>query len=190
MAYPIALLAHIYSLDAAQDINLPTRHRVYACRAVLVAGTDKQKRKLGETLLNSQWPEELVYSIIPELYPCTLNIDEVVALATRTNEIPNLVGGLGYTLHSLIRSEAVGIEQVRQFRAAFTAKIWESRNEDSRVDQCHSAYDHFTDAILAGCARDTKARVLFRRNLRLGLVARYRVVFREAKAIHYRERRP
>ena len=152
---PLIACTHL-SLDAAQDINLPTRHRVYACRAVLVAGTDKQKRKLGETLLNSQWPEELVYSIISELYPCTLNIDEVVALATRTKEIPNLVGGLGYTLHSLILSEAVGIEQVRQFRAAFSAKIWESRNEDSRVDQCHSAYDHFTDAILAGCARDTK----------------------------------
>ena len=145
-----------YSLDAALDIDLPTHHRIYACRAVLTAGTDKQKRMLGKTLMNSQWPEELVYSTIPELYPCTLNIDEVVALATRTKEIPNLVGGLGYTLHSLIRSEAVGIEQVRQFRAAFTAKIWESRNEDSRVDQCHSAYDHFTDAILAGCARDTE----------------------------------
>ena len=152
---PLIACTHL-SFDAALDINLPTRHRVYACRAVLVAGTDKQKRKLGETLLNSQWPEELVYSIIPELYPSTLNIYEVVALATRTKEIPNLVGGLGYTLHSLIRSEAVGIEQVRLLRAAFTAKIWGNRKEDCRVFQCQSAYDHFADAILAGCAHDNK----------------------------------
>ena len=145
-----------YSLDAALDTDLPTHHRIYACRAVLTAGTDKQKRMLGETLMNSQWPEELVYSIIPELYPCRLNIDEVVTLATKTKEIPNLVGGLGYTLHSLIRNKEVGIEQVRSLRAAFTAKIWESRNEDCRVYQCQSAYDHFTDAILAGCARDNK----------------------------------
>ena len=144
-----------YSLDAALDTDLPTHHRIYACRAILTAGTDKQKRMLGETLMNSQWPEELVYSIIPELYPCSLNIDEVVTLATKTNEISNLVDGLGYTLHSLIRSEAVGIEQVRQLRAAFTAKIWGNRKEDCRVYQCQSAYDHFADAILAGCARDT-----------------------------------
>ena len=152
---PLNSCTHL-SFDAALDIGLPTRHRIYACRAVLTAGTDKQKRMLGKTLMKSQWPEELVYSIIPELYPCSLKIDEVVTLATKTKEIPNLVDGLGYTLHSLIRSEAVGIEQVRQLRAAFTAKIWGNRKEDCRVYQCQSAYDHFADAILAGCARDTK----------------------------------
>lgn len=144
-----------YSLNAALDMDLPTRHRIYACHAVLTAGTNKQKRLLGETLMNSQWPEELVYSIISELSPCSLNIDEVVTLATKTNEIPNMVDGLGYNLHSLIWSEAIGIEQVRLFRAAFTAKIWENKNEDCQVNQCHSAYDHFADAVLAGCARDT-----------------------------------
>lgn len=145
-----------YSLNAALDIDLPILHRIYACRAVLTAGTDKQKRMLGENLMNSQWPEELVCSIIPELYPCSLNIDEVVTLATKTNEIPNLVDGLGYNLHSLVWSEAVEIEQVRLLRAAFTVKIWENKYKDCRVNQFLSVYDHFADAILAGCARDTK----------------------------------
>ena len=145
-----------YSLDAALDTELPTNHRIYACRAVLTAGTKMQKQKLGKPLMDGQWPEDLVYSIIPDIYPCILNIDEVVALAKKIKNIPSMVHGLGYALHSLIRNTEVGIEQVRLLRTSFSTMVWENRESDCCVLNCHSAYDHFTDAILAGCARDTE----------------------------------
>ena len=54
----------------------------------------------------------------------------------------------------LMHEEALTIDQVRQLRGAYSEAIWENRTEDSRVFQAHSAFDHFADAILAGCARD------------------------------------
>ena len=152
---PLPACAHL-SFGAAFDITLPVYHRIYACRGILTAGTSEQKRKLGQELLNGGWPDRLVYSIIPELCPDSLGTDEVVALAKQTEEIPNTVDGLGYALYSLIRREGVGIEQARSFRKAFSEEVWANRRPDCKIDMCHSKYDHFTDAILAACARDTE----------------------------------
>ena len=151
---PLPACAHL-SVNAAFDTNLPIYHRVYACFGILVAGTVEQKRKLGQTLLNEQWPTELVYPIIPKLLPDSLRTDEIVALAKKTAETPNTMHGLGFALYSLIHREEVGIEQVRSLRAAFTKEVWENRRDDCDTYKCHSAFDYFTDAILAACARDT-----------------------------------
>ena len=151
---PLPACAHL-SFDAAFDTNLPIYHRVYACLGVFAAGTLEQKRKLGQTLLNEQWPTKLVYSVIPELYPDSLSTDEIVALAKQTEETPKTVHGLGYALYSLIRHEKVGIDQARSLRTAFAREVWENRSADCKMYECHSEFDHFTDAILAACARDT-----------------------------------
>lgn len=151
---PLPACAHL-SFNAAFDANLPIDHRVYACFGILAAGTVEQKRKLGQTLLNEQWPTKLVYPIIPKLLPDSLRTDEIVALAKKTEETPNTAYGLGFALYSLIRHEHVGIEQVRWLQKAFTTEVWENRRDDCDTYKCHSTFDHFTDAILAACARDT-----------------------------------
>ena len=151
---PLPGCVHL-SFNAAFDTNLPIYHRVYACFGILAAGTVEQKRKLGQTLLNEQWPTKLVYPIIPKLLPDCLRTDEIVVLAKKTEETPNTVHGLGFALYSLIRHEQVGIEQVRSLQKAFTTDVWENRRDDCDTYKCHSAFDHFTDAILAACARDT-----------------------------------
>ena len=151
---PLPACAHL-SYEAAFDTNLPVYHRVYACLGILAAGTVKQKRELGQKLMNEQWPKKLVYAIIPELYPDSMRIDEIVALAKKTEETPKTVHGLGFALYSLIRRAEVGIDQARSLRAAFAREVWEKRRADCKMYECHSEYDHFTDAILAACARDT-----------------------------------
>ena len=151
---PLPACSHL-SYEAAFDTNLPVYHRVYACLGILAAGTVKQKRKLGQKLMNEQWPTRLVYAIIPKLYPDSLRIDEIVALAKKTEETPRTVHGLGFALHSLIRRAKVGIEQLRSLRAAFAKEVWENRRANCKMYECHSEYDHFTDSILAACAHDT-----------------------------------
>jgi len=151
---PLPACAHL-SYEAAFDTNLPIYHRVYACLGVLAAGILEQKRKLGQALLNEQWPTKLVYSVIPELYPKSLSIDEIVALAKQAKETPNTVHGLGFALYSLIHREEVGIDQARSLREAFSKEVWEKRRADCKLYESHSEFDHFTDAILAACARDT-----------------------------------
>lgn len=151
---PLPACAH-FSFDAAFDTKLSIDHRIYACRGVLAAGTSEQKQELGQVLLNEEWDAQLVYRIIPDLHPGSLGTDEIVALAKKTEETPNTVDGLGFALYSLIHREEVGIEQVRSLRAAFTKEVWENRRDDCDTYKCYSAFDHFTDAILAACARDT-----------------------------------
>ena len=151
---PLPACAHL-SYEAAFDTNLPLYHRVYACLGILAAGTAEQKRKLGQKLMNGQWPTKLVYAIIPELYPDSLRIDEIVALAKKTEETLKTVHGLGFALYSLIRRAEVGIDQARSLRAAFAREVWENRKTNCKMHECHSEYAHFTDAILAACVRDT-----------------------------------
>ena len=151
---PLPACAHL-SYEAAFDTNLPVYHRVYSCLGILAAGTVEQKRELGQKLMNEQWPKKLVYAIIPELYPDNMRIDEIVALAKKTEETPRTVHGLGFALYSLIRRAEVGIDQARSLRAAFAREVWEKRRADCKMYECHSEYDHFTDSILAACARDT-----------------------------------
>ena len=151
---PLPACAHL-SFDAAFDINLSVYHRIYACLGVLAAGTSVQKRELGQALLRGGWPAKLVYSIIPYLCPFSLRTDEIVALAKQTEETRNSVHGLGHALYSLIHREEVGIEQVRSLRGAFSKEVWKNRRADCSISKCYSTYDHFTDAILAACARDT-----------------------------------
>ena len=150
---PLPACAYL-SFDAAFDTKLSLDHRIYACRGVLAAGASEQKQGLGQVLLNEEWGAQLVYRIIPDLYPGSLRTDEIVALAKKTKEIPNTVDGLGFALYSLIHREEVGIEQVRSLRAVFTKEVWANRRDDCDTYRCHSAFDHFTDAILAACARD------------------------------------
>ncbi len=145
------------SINAAFDTNLPILHRTFASRAVLAAGTDEQKRELGQALLIGQWPDELVHSIIPDLYPSILNLNEMVELAKKTNEVEGMVTGLGYALYTLFRHKDMSIVQMRQLRTAFTKMVWENRDEDWQGSQFKSTYDHFIAAIIAGCARDTES---------------------------------
>ena len=152
---PLNPCAH-FALKAAFDVDLPIHHRIFACRAVLAAGTEEQKKILCRSILDNKWPDELVCWIIPDLYPLNLDVNELVTLATKTEETPNSVHGLGYALYSLIGCEKLSIKQVRKLRTTLSETIWESREANNGTIQFRSIYSHFTDAILAGCARDVE----------------------------------
>ncbi len=140
--------------EAAFDVKLPLSHRICACRAVLRSGSDEERQKLSRSILDTKWPDELICSLIPDLYPRNLDVDAIVALARRTEDTPNSVQGPRYALHSLIGGEDLSIEQVRELRTALYNTVWRNRAVDYVAGHFRSDYSHFSDAILAGCSRD------------------------------------
>ena len=144
------------AFSAAFDEDLPVHHRVYACRAVLKMGSEEQKRAIGRALLKETWPSRIVYETIPDLLPGVLSTSELVQIAKETDELPNEIHGLRDALRTLIHEADLDVEQLRDLRRQLSQEVWEHRSGDSSAWQAQSDFEHFTDAILAGCNRDKR----------------------------------
>lgn len=139
------------AFEAAFDEELPVDHRSYACRAVLRHGNSEQKSAIGNGASSGNWPSRLVRNIVPDLLPDALALDEFLELAQSQEEIRNSVHGLGYALCQAVKSERVTRADKSTIRNRLTEFVWDNRNDESRVYQAHSRYDHFADAVIAAC---------------------------------------
>jgi len=136
---------------AAFDEELPTHHRSYACWAVLQNGTLEQKTTLGGSIVNNYWPEQVVRSTMPDLLPTAVSDLDFFALSLAQKETPKSVHGLGYALYQTMKSPDLSSKTKIELRNCFTKAVWLNRKLVTQVYQAHSAFDHFTDAILASC---------------------------------------
>lgn len=149
------------ALQAALDADLPDVHRAIACQAVAETDAVDEKHELGRALLKDQWPDRSIHWVIPSLFPSILEVDEIVQLAKRTNEAPNTVHGLGYSLYCLVGRVRNSTGQLRRLRDALTAEIWNNHLGDSSSLRFWSKYQHFGDAVIAACAYDEAADETF-----------------------------
>ncbi|MEM7721418.1 MAG: hypothetical protein AAF376_03500 [Pseudomonadota bacterium] len=142
--------------EVALDNEADHQHRVYAARIVFELGATKEKRRLGAALLAGGWGDDLVRTLIPYLLPDAVDPSDFVELARQTEEASNTVHGLGYSLHTALRIPELSAPAVRDLTHALAVSIWEDRLEGAKSYEAHSKYDHFTDAALAGCAREAE----------------------------------
>ena len=142
------------ALDAALDADLPDDHRAIGCQAVAHIGSAQQKQVLGRSLLRDQWPDRSIHLVMPHLFPSILEVDELVAVAKRTNEVSNTVHGLGYSLYRLVERVRGSREELRRLRDALTGEIWQHPLKDCTSHSFRSEYQHFVDAVIAACAFD------------------------------------
>ncbi|MGB6294092.1 MAG: hypothetical protein WBF78_14465 [Vibrio anguillarum] len=139
------------ALEAVFDDELPYQHRSYAAWSVLEFGSIEQKQKIGEAVILGGWPERLVRNIISHLIPEAITEVDFLTLAQTLKEVPNNVHGLGYELFEAVKSGLLTVEQRIKLRDSFAQSIWSNREEDCRVYQAHSKYDHFADAVIYSC---------------------------------------
>lgn len=139
------------ALTAVLDQQLPDHHRTYATLAVLRNGTNIQKRRIGASILVGEWPENIIRSIIPDLLPDAIDLEDFITLAKSLTEVPDNVHGLEYSLMQLVKSESIPIMYKIRIRDDFTQAIWENRTKDSQSYGAGSKYNHFTDSVLAAC---------------------------------------
>jgi hypothetical protein len=140
--------------EVALDDGAEYQHRVYAARIVLELGTLDERKRLGVDILGKDWGDDIVRTLIPYLSPDAVDLSSFVELACRTQEAPNTVHGLNYSLYGTLKKPELPATGVRELTHALASSIWENRLEGAKTFQAHSKYDHFTDAVLSGCARE------------------------------------
>ncbi len=140
--------------QAAVDGSIAEHHRVYAMRAVLALGSPEQKRAVAEQILSKQVSSRIVTAVLDDTFPDPLTISEVVTIARETKQQRNTVHGLNYALYNLMHSDKITTTEVRELRSALATSIWGHRNPGTELYNARSKYDHFIDAVFAGCARD------------------------------------
>ncbi|AZL60195.1 hypothetical protein EI545_15985 [Tabrizicola piscis] len=141
--------------QAAVDATIAEHHRVYAIRALLSGGGPEEKRLVSELLISKQLSARIVSAVLEEAYPDPLTLPEVVSIAKETSQTVNSVHGINYALYNLVQHRNLQTHEIREIREALVGILWEHRTAESRIYQAHSRYDHFVDAIFAGCSRDT-----------------------------------
>ena len=143
------------ALKAAFDKSLSIKHRIYGCLSILENEKSEEKFLIGKAFMSRSWPERIIYSAIPYLFPGVLSKDELIQLLKNTKEPKNSTNGVSYSLRSLIRN-LDSIENIRSIRSSLAKEVWDNREQDSSFYHGGSLFSHFVGAIFLGCALDKR----------------------------------
>ena len=99
-------LAH----GVARDTAASDYHRITATRSLLACGWDDDVRDIAGAMLAEplSWPDRLVQSIAPDLFPAIITVDELVKLMERTREPKQTGGGFDRASRQIVKSVEVG----------------------------------------------------------------------------------
>ena len=139
------------AIAAALDDTLVTHHRTYASWGVLAAGTSDQKLALTKAAVNTTLPQQVIRSILPELVPSQINIEEFLILVEALDIVPDSVHGLNHTIYQVIKNQELSREELITLRDRLVEAIWATRRADCRMYQAHSEKDHYQDGLIACC---------------------------------------
>ena len=148
-------LAHGVALDtAASDY-----HRITATRALLACGWNDGVRNIAGAMLAEpmSWPDRLVQSIAPDLFPAIITVEELVKLMERTREPKQTGGGFDRVSRQIVKSIEVGSDSAIALRDKMADLIRRGRTLTHDPYCIQSEFDHLAPALAILCGRQLSA---------------------------------
>jgi hypothetical protein len=139
------------AVEALSDNNIGSRHQLYAAWGICAAGTDEQKRQLVEAIVSRKIDERIVRSVLPDLVPASIPIDQACVVIDNLNEVPRTVHGVNYTIYQIAKRSDLTRAELIALRDHLANTIWNERSDDCKIYQTRSAKDHYQDGLIAAC---------------------------------------
>ena len=148
-------LAHGVALDTAASYY----NRITATRALLACGWNDGVRDIAGAMLAEPmpWPDRLVQSIAPDLFPAIITVDELVKLMERTHEPKQTGGGFDRVSRYIVRSIEVGSDSAIALRDKMADLIWRGRIQTRNSYRIQSEFGHLAPALAMLCERQLSA---------------------------------
>ena len=148
-------LAH----GVARDTAASDYHRITATRSLLACGWDDDVRDIAGAMLAEplSWPDRLVQSIAPDLFPAIITVDELVKLMERTREPKQTGGGFDRASRQIVKSVEVGSDSAIALRDKMADLVWRGRIQTNDSYRIQSEFDHLAAALAMLCHRQLSA---------------------------------
>ena len=119
------------------------------CRTEAQVGSDTVERTVAYKVSLFNHPGTVL--------PDGLRTDEIVTTREENRGNPKYRTRVGFcTVFAHSSMKMLGLKKCAHSGRLFPQEVWENRKRRlQHCMKCHSEYDHLTNAILAGCARDT-----------------------------------
>ena len=142
--------------SVATDPEESSYRRIVAIRALVNCGEQAIVRDLVDDMINSptSWPAKVIHGVVEDLFPCIIDVDDLVALIEKIPEpSASQAGGFEWHLPRIVEAIDPEWEEAVSLRNELVDLIWRARDPSSGAHGVHGRRDYLAPALAELCGR-------------------------------------
>ena len=148
------------AVEAAFDFKRPDIERVSAIRALTRCGDGRAMRRLSESMLQEpmKWPVRVIVSVMPDLFPSALDVNEIIAFIQRAHASSKDPGGIFWAVRQIVEEVDPLSELANSLRNALADLVWGNRQIEGSGLRLVGQFDKVAPALARLCDRQFQSR--------------------------------
>ncbi len=147
--------------QAAFNAEWGEYHRIMAVRALRDVGLQDIVGRIARSVVDERerWPDRVVRGLITDLFPGTLNVDDLIVLLERTPEPRSTTSGSGWAMRTVAREITPDSAEATSLRNQLADLIWRGRNAQQEFYRIRGRFDHLALPLAILITRQLSAGV-------------------------------